>query len=101
MGVHHRKKIKLSLIFSIQNFELINKLKISSMKNLVLKKEKSVAFYTKHIFTAGHTSSQRLEILNSLINGFGSLKKDMVQWNLSTNDRVRSMCRTNLHKKFS
>ena len=28
-------------------------------EKLVLKKEKSVAFYTKHIFTAGHTSSQR------------------------------------------
>ena len=28
-------------------------------KKLNLKKEKSVDFYTKHIFTAGHTSNQR------------------------------------------
>ena len=46
---------------------------------LVLKNEISVDFYTKHIFTAGHTSSQRSESMNSLIKGFGSLKKDMVQ----------------------
>ena len=51
-------------------------------EKLVLRKEKLVAFYTKYIFTAGHTSSQRLESLNSLIKGFGSLKKDMVQWNI-------------------
>ena len=51
-------------------------------EKLVLKKEKSVAFYTKHIFTAGHTSSQRSESLNGLIKGFGSLKKEMVQWNI-------------------
>ena len=51
-------------------------------KKLVLKKEKSVAFYTKHIFTAGYTSNKRLESLNSLIKGFGLLKKDMVQWNI-------------------
>ena len=51
-------------------------------EELVLKKEKSVTFYTKYIFTAGHASSQRLESLNSLIKGFGSLKKDMVQWNI-------------------
>ena len=51
-------------------------------EKLVLKKEKSVAFYTKHIFTAGHTSSQRSESLNGLIKGFGSLKNEMVQWNI-------------------
>ena len=36
----------------------------------------------KHIFTAGHTSSQRSESLNGLIKGFGSLKKEMVQQNI-------------------
>ena len=51
-------------------------------EELVLKKEKSVTFYTKHIFTAGHASSQRSESLNSFIKGFGSLKKYMVQWNI-------------------
>ena len=43
---------------------------------------KLVAFYTKHIFKAGQTNSQRSEFLNSLIEGFGSLKRDMVQWNI-------------------
>ena len=43
-------------------------------EKLVLKKEKSVAFHTKHISTAGYTSSQRSESLNSLINVFGLLK---------------------------
>ena len=47
-------------------------------EKLVLKKVKWVAFYTKHIFTAGHTSSQRSESLNSLIKGVESLKKEMV-----------------------
>ena len=51
-------------------------------KKFVLKREKSVAFYTKHIFTAGQTSGQRSESLNNLIKGFGSLKKKMVQWSI-------------------
>ena len=44
--------------------------------------DEKVTFYTKHIFTAGHTSNQRSESLNGLIKGFGSLKKEMVQWNI-------------------
>ena len=43
---------------------------------------KLVTFYTEHIFTVGQTNSQRSAFLNSLIKGFGSLKKDMVQWNI-------------------
>ena len=39
-------------------------------EKLNLKKEKSVDFYTKHIFTAGYTSNQRSESLNDLIKGF-------------------------------
>ena len=49
-------------------------------EKLVLKKEKSVDFYTKHIFTVGHTSSQRSESLNGFIKGVWSLKQEMVQW---------------------
>ena len=51
-------------------------------KLVLKKKEKSVAFYTKHTFTAGHTSGQRSESLNGLIKGFGSLQNEMVQWNI-------------------
>lgn len=49
---------------------------------MVINREKSVAFYTKHIFLAGHTSSQRLESLNNLFKGFGSLKKKIIYWNI-------------------
>ena len=45
-------------------------------------REKSVVFYTKHIFTAGHTSSQRSESLNNFFKGFGSLKKEMIYQNV-------------------
>ena len=51
-------------------------------EKLGLEKEKSIAFYTKHIFTTGHASSQRSESLNGLIKGFGSLKEEIVQWNI-------------------
>ena len=51
-------------------------------EKLGLEKEKSIAFYMKHILTAGHASSQRSESLNGLIKGFGSLKQKIVQWNL-------------------
>ena len=51
-------------------------------EKLGLEKEKSIVFYTKHIFTAGHASSQRSESLNGLIKGFESLKQKIVQWNL-------------------
>ena len=51
-------------------------------EKLGLEKEKSIVIYTKHIFTAGHASSQRSESLNGLIKGFGSLKQKIVQWNL-------------------
>ena len=36
----------------------------------------------KYIFTAGHTSSQRSESLNNLFKGFGSLKQEMIYWNI-------------------
>ena len=47
-----------------------------------MNKEKSVTFYTKHIFIADHTSRQRLEPLNSCLKGFESLKKEMIHWNI-------------------
>ena len=47
-----------------------------------MNKEKSVTFYTKHIFIADHTSSQRSESLNNCLKGFESLKKEMMHWNI-------------------
>ena len=38
-------------------------------ENLILNKEKTVDFFTKHIFTAGHINSQRSESLNSFFKG--------------------------------
>ena len=38
-------------------------------EKLILNKEKTVAFFTKYIFTSDHTSSQRSESLNSLLKG--------------------------------
>ena len=48
-----------------------------------MKRDKSVAFYTRLIFTAGQTSSQRLESMHNLFKGVGSFKKEMVQWSIS------------------
>ena len=47
-----------------------------------MNREKYVAFYMKHIFTAGHTSSQRSESLNNFFKGFEFLKKEMIYWNM-------------------
>ena len=83
MGVHHRRRVSSSVFFfCYTNFCVSQQAKDVIDEKLVLKKENSVAFYSKHIFTVGHTSSQRSESLNSLIRSFGSLKKDMVQWNI-------------------
>ena len=38
-------------------------------KKMVISREKSISFYTKHIFTMNHTNSQRSNILNSLLKG--------------------------------
>ena len=46
-------------------------------EKLILNKEKTVAFVTKHIFTACHTSSQRSEVFK----GFGTMKREMTTWN--------------------
>ena len=51
-------------------------------EKLISNKEKTVAFFTKHIFTAGHTSSQRSESLNSFFKGFGTMKREMTTWNI-------------------
>ena len=77
MSLFISQTFKLSLLFSIQTFVFFNNLRFIA-ENLVLKREKLVAFYTKHIFIAGQTTSQRSEFLNRLIKGFVSLKKDMV-----------------------
>ena len=47
-------------------------------EKLVMNREKLVAFYTKHIFTSGHTRSQKSEWLNDFLKYFGSLKKEMM-----------------------
>ena len=45
-------------------------------------RKKTVAFFTKHIFTTGHTSSQRSDSFNSLFKGFGTMKREMTTWNI-------------------
>ena len=52
-------------------------------ENLILNKEKTVAFFTKHVFTTGHTSSLRSESLNSFFKGFEAMKREMTTWNVS------------------
>ena len=49
---------------------------------LILNKQTTVAFFTQHIFTAGHTSSQRLESLNRFFKGFGTMKREIITWNI-------------------
>ena len=63
-----------------------------------MNKEKNVAFYTKHIYTTGHTNSQRLESLNNFFKGFGSWKEgnELLVYTLIDN-MVREMCRAYLH----
>ena len=51
-------------------------------EKLILHKEKTVAFFTKYIFTAGHTSTQRSESLNNFFKGYGTMKKEMTTWNI-------------------
>ena len=51
-------------------------------EKLILNKEKTVTFFTKHVFTAGHTSSQRFESLNSFFKGFGSMKRERTTLNI-------------------
>ena len=34
------------------------------------------------MFTAGHTSSQRSESLNSFFKKFGTMKREMITWNI-------------------
>ena len=51
-------------------------------EKLIMNKEKTVAFFTKHIFTAGNTNSQRYESLNSFSKGFGNMKREMTTWNI-------------------
>ena len=82
MGVQHRRRFSRKVSHFYTKFCVYKQAKYFIDEKLVLKKEKSVAFYTKHIFTAGHTRRQRSESLNGLIKGFGSLKKEMVQWNI-------------------
>ena len=63
-----------------------------------MNKEKHVAFYTKHIYTTGHTNSQRLEYLNNFFKGFGSLKEgNKLLVYILIDNMVREMCRAYLH----
>ena len=54
-------------------------------EKLILNKEKTVAFFKKHIFTAGYASSQRSESLNSFFKEFGTMKREMTTSNIYTN----------------
>ena len=81
-GCSPQKKNSKKSFFFLCKFCVYQQAKYFIDEKLVLKKEKSVVFYTKHIFTEGHTSSQRSKSLNGLIKGFGLLKKEMVQWNI-------------------
>ena len=65
-------KVKFSIFYT--NFYIYQQAKDFIGEQLVLNKNKLVALYTKLIFTAGNTGSQRSEALNSLIKDFGSLK---------------------------
>ena len=47
-------------------------------ENLIFNKEKTIAFFTKHMFAAARTSSQRSEFLNSFFKGFGTMKREMI-----------------------
>ena len=51
-------------------------------EKLIMKREKSIAFYTRLTFTVGRTSSQRSESMNYLFKGFRLFKKEMSQWNI-------------------
>ena len=51
-------------------------------EKLILNKGKTVAFFTKLIFTAGHTSSQRSDSLTSFFKEFGTMKREMTTWNI-------------------
>ena len=79
MDVQHKRRFSRKVFFFLYKFCVYQQAKYFIDEKLVLKKEKSVVFYTKHIFITGHTSSQRLVSLNSLIKVFGLLKKDIVQ----------------------
>ena len=74
-------QIKFSIFYT--KFSSYPSAKQFIREKLVLKRDKYVAFYTRLIFTAGQTSSQRLESMYNLFKGFGSLKKEIVQWSIS------------------
>ena len=59
------------------------------MKNWSRIEKKVIAFYTRHIFTAGHSSSQSSESLN-FFKRFWIFKKgnDLLEY-ISINDMVR------------
>ena len=43
---------------------------------------KTIKFYTEHIFTTGHASSQRSEWLNICFKSFGSMQQEISRWNI-------------------
>ena len=51
-------------------------------QKLVMNRNKSVSFYTKYIFTVGHTNSQRSQYLIDVFKGFGSTKQEMIRLNI-------------------
>ena len=73
-----KKRFKQNFPFFYTKFSSYPSAKQFIHEKLDLKIEKSVAFYTRLVFTAGQTSSQRSKSMNNLFKGFGSLKKEMV-----------------------
>ena len=84
-------QIKFSIFYT--KFYIYQQAKDFIDEKLVLKKEKSAAFYTKHIFTAGHTSSQRSEFFEWFDKRFWIVEEgNGAMEYISANDLVRSMC---------
>ena len=68
-------------------------------EKLVINRVKFIAFCTKHIFTAGHTSSQRSESLDSFFLRFWFFFKEengSLEY-IPISDMVRSMCSAYLY----
>ena len=82
MGVYYRISVSNKVFQVYKKFNVSTQAKQFIDEKLVLKRKKSVTFYTKHICTVGQTISQRSESLNNLVKGFGSLRKEMVQSNM-------------------
>ena len=66
---------KLSIFYNDFHYYPVAKKFID--EKLIYNRKKTVAFFTKHIFTADYTSIQCLELLNRFLKGFGSMKREI------------------------